>query len=107
MNIIFLILLIVASFMIGLFVATIVILDRSKECGPNCYILQKKRKYQQGTCFEVAPFEIFFICDRKKCTNCKRLDGEEGDCDHTSDIKHARNFRYEPSRPSYWEEEHT
>lgn len=31
--------------------------------------------------------KIFYYCDRCKCDNCNNID-----CEHTSDITHARNF---------------
>lgn len=34
-----------------------------------------------------AKTEVFYLCDRRKCENCS------SDCTHTSDIRHAVNFR--------------
>lgn len=31
--------------------------------------------------------KIFYICDRKKCKRCN------SECEHTSDINHAANFK--------------
>lgn len=34
--------------------------------------------------------KIIYLCDRKKCNNCSYPM-----CKHTSDINHAKNFKYD------------
>lgn len=38
---------------------------------------------------EPAPV-IAYVCDRRRCAICS---GEDGGCDHTTDIKHAAHFK--------------
>lgn len=38
---------------------------------------------------EPAPV-VAYICDRRRCAICS---GEDGGCDHTTDIKHAARFK--------------
>ena len=38
---------------------------------------------------EPAPV-VAYICDRRRCAICS---GEDGGCDHTTDIKHAAHFK--------------
>lgn len=38
---------------------------------------------------ETAPV-VAYICDRRRCAICR---GEDGGCDHTTDIKHAAHFK--------------
>lgn len=40
---------------------------------------------------------VHFLCDQKKCKNCKF-----DICNHTDDVKHAKNFEYD-GYVGYWE----
>lgn len=44
--------------------------------------------------------EIVYVCDRKACNSCS---SHVGDCYHTSDIEHAKNF--ERRGDTYFEKE--
>jgi len=35
---------------------------------------------------------IYYLCNRKKCVMC------EDECNHTDDIKYAKNYRKKPTR---------
>lgn len=35
----------------------------------------------------MSELQVFYICDRIKCENCHE------NCKHTTDIKHAKNFK--------------
>lgn len=52
--------------------------------------------------------KTFYLCDGKK-EDCKKSDCHinGGRCNHTSDIRHARNFqkRSKAENASYWEKE--
>ena len=36
---------------------------------------------------EISSKVVFYLCDKKKCERCSK------DCKHTTDIKHAKNFK--------------
>lgn len=45
--------------------------------------------------------KIFYLCDGKACENCNSIAG--GECKHTCDISHAKNFEFDGY--SFFEEE--
>ena len=45
--------------------------------------------------------QIWYLCDRQACKN-----GCNPDCEHTSDIRHAKNFKDLINNGTYWEVEH-
>lgn len=51
---------------------------------------------------------VFYLCDGKK-EDCKRTNCYKngGECKHTEDVEHAKNFSKEEYREesSFWEEE--
>lgn len=46
----------------------------------------KYGKEKQRLDEESAEIRVLYICDRKKCDNCRE------ECHHCSDIEHAKNF---------------
>lgn len=52
---------------------------------PKPVFLQKEFNIKQSD--KETHGKIFYYCDRCKCDNCTNID-----CEHTSDITHARNF---------------
>lgn len=50
--------------------------------------------------------KVFYLCDGE-VENCKktRCYKNDGDCNHTSNIKHAKNFRKKYPKSSFYENE--
>lgn len=44
---------------------------------------------------------VLYLCDRRACKSCNSIAG--GDCKHTTDIRHAKNF--ELIGDLFWEKE--
>lgn len=43
--------------------------------------------------------KVVYLCDRKRCNNCT----DDWWCEHTTDIRHAKNFMYVDSADAYME----
>lgn len=37
-------------------------------------------------------YKILFKCDKRKCDHCNNEENEDYGCNHTSDVRHAKNF---------------
>lgn len=37
-------------------------------------------------------YKILFKCDKSKCDHCSNKENEDYGCNHTSDVRHAKNF---------------
>lgn len=62
------------------------------------YIIDSKyEKEKQRLDEEGAEIRILYICDRRKCDNCRE------ECLHCSDVEHAKNF--EKIGETFWEKE--
>jgi DNA-directed RNA polymerase subunit RPC12/RpoP len=68
-------------------------------CDCGGYLLAKNSCTVRGGNQDKPEPRIFYLCDHRACNSCHG-DDEKG-CQHTSDIRHAKNF--ELSGNIFWE----
>ena len=71
---------------------------RGKQIGSLTFGIDVKKCHE---CEYKNQDRIWYLCDRQACKN-----GCNPDCEHTSDIRHAKNFKDLINNGTYWEVEH-